>query len=62
MLKNILKLDGAQKLNKNEQKSINGGTWADCVKPALSLDIYDVTHVVCPVGYTLSSNQLRCCR
>ena len=25
MLKNILKLDGAQKLSKNEQKSINGG-------------------------------------
>ena len=25
MLKNILKLDGAQQLSKNEQKSINGG-------------------------------------
>ena len=25
MLKNILKLDGAQKLSKNEQKNINGG-------------------------------------
>jgi hypothetical protein len=25
MLKNILKLEGAQKLTKNEQKSINGG-------------------------------------
>jgi hypothetical protein len=25
MLKNILKLDGTQKLSKNEQKSINGG-------------------------------------
>ena len=25
MLKNILKLDGAQKLSKNEQKTINGG-------------------------------------
>jgi hypothetical protein len=25
MLKNILKLDGAQKLSKNEQKSISGG-------------------------------------
>ncbi len=25
MLKNILKLDGAQKLSKNDQKSINGG-------------------------------------
>jgi hypothetical protein len=25
MLKNILKLEGAQKLTKNEQKNINGG-------------------------------------
>jgi len=25
MLKNILKLDGAQELSKNEQKAINGG-------------------------------------
>jgi hypothetical protein len=25
MLKNILKLDGAQQLSKNEQKTINGG-------------------------------------
>jgi hypothetical protein len=25
MLKNILKFEGAQKLTKNEQKSINGG-------------------------------------
>jgi hypothetical protein len=25
MLKNILKLEGAQKLSKNEQKEINGG-------------------------------------
>ena len=28
MLKNILKLDGAQQLSKNEQKSINGGICA----------------------------------
>ncbi|MEM0575431.1 hypothetical protein [Flavobacterium polysaccharolyticum] len=27
MLKNILKLKGAQELTKNEQKSINGGYW-----------------------------------
>jgi hypothetical protein len=32
MLKNILKLEGAQKLNKNEQKSINGGL-KDCIDP-----------------------------
>ncbi|WP_268848082.1 hypothetical protein [Flavobacterium aestivum] len=32
MLKNILKLEGAQKLSKNEQKSINGGL-KDCIDP-----------------------------
>ena len=34
MLKNILKLEGAQKLSKNEQKSINGGitkAMSDCM-------------------------------
>ncbi len=30
MLKNILKLDGAQQLSKNEQKSINGGLTVAC--------------------------------
>jgi hypothetical protein len=29
MLKNILKLEGAQQLTKNEQKSINGGICAE---------------------------------
>jgi len=32
MLKKILKLDGAQELTKNEQKSINGGL-IDCIDP-----------------------------
>ena len=30
MLKNILKLDGAQQLSKNEQKEINGGAPVWC--------------------------------
>jgi hypothetical protein len=38
MLKNILNIEGAQKLTKNEQKSINGGRMA-C----------DTTHL-CPTG------------
>jgi hypothetical protein len=38
MLKSILKLEGAQKLSKDEQKSINGGRIA-C----------DATHL-CPTG------------
>jgi hypothetical protein len=30
MLKNILKLDGAQQLSKNEQKQVNGGITKRC--------------------------------
>ncbi|WP_310555800.1 hypothetical protein [Flavobacterium sp.] len=30
MLKNILKLEGAQQLSKNEQKTINGGITREC--------------------------------
>ena len=40
MLKNILKLDGAQKLSKNEQKSINGGV----------VKAYTCKDLVCPAG------------
>jgi hypothetical protein len=44
MLKNILKLDGAQKLSNNEQKSINGGIGkCNPIIPSNGL--------VCPVGY-----------
>ena len=39
MLKNILKLDGAQQLSKNEQKSIKGGL-INCAN----------NHDICPTG------------
>ena len=39
MLKNILKLDGAQQLSKNEQKEINGGK-INCAN----------NHNICPTG------------
>ncbi len=44
MLKNILKLNGAQQLSKNEQKSINGGL-AHCPPPG----------GVCGPGYCCSA-------
>ncbi|SFB00489.1 hypothetical protein SAMN05660845_1262 [Flavobacterium swingsii] len=44
MLKNILKLDGAQKMSKNEQKSINGGI-GGCKQPVPSVN------GTCPTGY-----------
>ncbi|MDH7446960.1 hypothetical protein [Aquimarina sp. 2201CG14-23] len=36
MLKNILKLDGVQKLNKNGLKSINGGNLAAAIECELA--------------------------
>jgi hypothetical protein len=59
MLKNILKLDGAQELTKNEQKSINGGVTEQCA--------FDINHGLaihkggkpCPADYPLSSGG--CC-
>jgi hypothetical protein len=38
MLKNILKLEGAQKLTKNEQKSINGSGTGPC-PPNTNFDV-----------------------
>jgi hypothetical protein len=46
MLKNILKLSGAQKLTKGEQKSIKGGV-ETVQKPCC--DIFDLTGVLCIV-------------
>ncbi len=37
MLKNILELEGAQKMSKSEQRTINGG---GCVMTAITADIY----------------------
>ena len=39
MLKNILNLNGAQKLSDKEQKSINGGL-RDCIDPMTGLCKY----------------------
>ena len=53
MLNNILKMDGAQKLSKADQKSINGGRdsvgcWAGCNnKPNGTFCYYDY-HCLCP--------------
>jgi hypothetical protein len=39
MLKNILNLEGAQKLTRNEQKAIKGGL-KDCIDPNTNLCKY----------------------
>lgn len=45
MLKNILNLDGALQLSKNEQKSINGG----------KIGCRETTNTSCPSGYCCSA-------
>lgn len=50
MLKNILNLEGAQKLTNNEQKQIKGGKPVVC-KPALTDDA--TGQELCPIGYEL---------
>lgn len=48
MLKNILNLDGAQQLTKNEQKSINGGIILPCVDSGKVCT--DIGNAACPRG------------
>jgi hypothetical protein len=51
MLKNILNLEGAQKLSQNEQKAINGGIGQNC--KIFAPDIDDPFY--CGPGYTFVS-------
>jgi hypothetical protein len=59
MLKNILNLDGAQELNNNEQKKINGGIPQGCKRAILDPDI----PTACGPGYYLlvRSGVAYCC-
>jgi hypothetical protein len=41
MLKNILKLEGAQKLTKNEQKSIKGGNAPLCPDGECAMRVFE---------------------
>jgi hypothetical protein len=54
MLKNILKLEGAQKLSKNEQKSINGGYIVDMSRySSCSYHIVSMTESQCMSNLSL---------
>jgi len=61
MLKNILKLDGAQQLTKNEQKSINGGLPTGCDKPGCIYIPYPEPAGVCPAGTSPDPCSKRVC-
>ena len=65
MLKNILKLNGAQQLSKNEQQSINGsggkGCFQGCDSGFLGLGSICSTDGGCHNGHcTLGANGLVC--
>ncbi|KIC03746.1 hypothetical protein OA88_01195 [Flavobacterium sp. JRM] len=59
MLKNILKLEGAQELTNNEQKSIKGGITEECANAIASGEAIFKGGKPCPVLYPISSGG--CC-
>ena len=59
MLKNILDLEGAQKLTKNEQKSIKGGVTAECNRAINDGVALYKGQNPCPLDYPVSSGG--CC-
>jgi hypothetical protein len=61
MLKNILKLDGAQQLSKNEQKSISGGLPTGCMSAGCVYLPYPSTAGVCPAGTVAQKCSKRVC-
>ncbi len=60
MLKNILNLDGAQQLSKNEQKEINGGLRyvpePMCVCGHINYGVYNEGGGITPVGTNPNPN------
>jgi len=66
MLKHILKLEGAQTLNKKEQKSINGGGTAFCGTAQSCGDgsraLWGLCVNGCQIGFCAGPNVSRPCR
>lgn len=61
MLKNILKLNGAQQLSKNEQKAIHGGIRYTkdpiCICANINYGLYIPGHGVTPIGTSPTEEQ-----
>ena len=55
MLKNILNLNGAQQLSKNEQQSIHGGGLRVCPSGTTQY-IFDITQVQCDLANLIWTN------
>ena len=61
MLKNILNLNGAQEISKNEQKSINGGITRQCVDAIANGCVVGVTPANCTAQGGFYSTACKCC-
>ncbi|WP_395058069.1 hypothetical protein [Flavobacterium sp.] len=61
MLKNILKLDGAQKLTNNEQKSINGGMTRACSNAIAAGCVVNVSAAACFAAEGVYNSACKCC-
>ena len=61
MLKNILNLEGAQKLSNVEQKSINGGITKQCADAIAAGCVVNVTAADCFAAEGVYNTTCRCC-
>ena len=65
MLKNILKLDGAQKLSNKEQKNISGGIGItiirQCSNAIAAGCVTNITAAACVAGGGLYNSTCKCC-
>jgi hypothetical protein len=59
MLKNILKLNGAQQLSKNEQKEVNGGI-IQKDRFCIYIGAFEMQQYGCPTGHRPQGNA-ECC-
>ncbi|MES2812951.1 MAG: hypothetical protein V4670_10820 [Bacteroidota bacterium] len=60
MLKNILNLEGAQKLSNNEQKSINGGITQACANAWSTMFCVPKTTTKCPTDLDGNPGMVAC--
>ncbi len=61
MLKNILNLNGAQEISKNEQKSINGGITKQCADAVANGCVLNITSANCFAQGGVYFSTCKCC-
>lgn len=61
MIKNILKLDGALELTKEQQKSINGGITKECADAIFAGICVRKGNTPCPADFPTATSGGCCC-